>query len=311
MLRRMTAEVDEQHRAAMATIDEDLAEAHFGTARPAAPARRQFLQRAAAGAAVAIGGVVLPMGTLAAAAQDDGGDTTSTTDPTGGTTDDTTGTTVDGTTEDTTEVTTGAEPGVEAPSGAAEGEEVVDEADLAVVRFAESVERAAVAAYGLAEASGKLATDVLESARTFGLHHGQHAAALLTLSGSTDPMAANPALVEAVGPLLEEALDAETVIEVLYDLEEAAAATYLFAIGELAAITVAGAAATILPVEAQHAAVWGRVLGRPTDDYLPAVQTDDAALDPSDYPAGNPVTTTTTTAAAAAESTTTTAASEN
>ena len=47
----------------------------------------------------------------------------------------------------------------------------------------------------------------------------------------------------------------------------------------------AGALATILPVESQHATVLATVLGKTASEYLIDFLTTDAALDPADYPA--------------------------
>lgn len=281
-LRRRTAEVDEQHRAAMSTIHDDLTAVHFGEADAAATvARRRFLQRAAAGAAIVVGGTVVPLGALAAAAQESGTE--------GGTT----GDTVDPAAEGPTPISATEEGPT--PISAVEAEPLepnpdcatapidAPEADAEVVRFAESVERAAVAAYGLAVASGKLSAQVLESARTFARHHADHANALYCLVPNPAPMAANQALVDAIAPQVQGAADADALITVLYQLEESAAATYAFALGVLESADVAGAAASILPVESQHAVVWGETLDLPIDQWMPSFQSEAGALDPAEY----------------------------
>ena len=49
---------------------------------------------------------------------------------------------------------------------------------------------------------------------------------------------------------------------------------------------VGSTAASILPVESQHAVVLGSVLGKPATDYVPSFETTDAAVDPTKYPIG-------------------------
>lgn len=286
LLRRRTAEVDRLHRQAMATIDEDLRAVHLGEG-PGALARRRFLQRAGAGAVVAIGGAVVPIGAMAAAAQEGGPDDTAGggEDPTGGAA------------EATTEASEGL--GATAPSGEGGGEaEELDanegceatpvdapEADITVVRFAESVERAAVAAYELVIQKNLLASAAAESARKFHRHHEEHAEALYCLVPAEAEAPANQALVDAVQPQVEAATDAQAAAQLLYDLEEGAAATYAFALGVLESADVAGAAARILPVESQHAVVWGQFLELPIADWMPAFQSETGAFDPAEYAA--------------------------
>ena len=69
-------------------------------------------------------------------------------------------------------------------------------------------------------------------------------------------------------------------------LENAAAATYLFALGALTSKAALQLTASILPVESQHAVVLGTVLGKaPTDKtYLPSFQTQDGAVTPDEFP---------------------------
>lgn len=296
LLRRRTAQVDEQHRAAMATVIEDLTEAHVGGDAAAVASRRRFLQRASTGAAIAIGGAVVPIGAMAAAAQaGDGTDTTTGAEPiapVGG--------------EPIAPVggepiaPVGGEAAEEAPAretgdGCTAEPVAMTAEDLQVVQFAESVERAAVAAYQLALDGGRL-TDpaVIESARTFQRHHTDHAEALYCIAGNapaTDGeeadadqrMAPNATLVDAVAPQVQAAATQDAVLEVLYGLEEGAAATYQFALGVLETRDVAAAAALIQPVEGQHAVVWGEALGKPIEEWMPSFQTADGALDPAEY----------------------------
>ena len=71
----------------------------------------------------------------------------------------------------------------------------------------------------------------------------------------------------------------------LYGVEEGAAATYLKALGVVDWV-VAGPAATILPIESQHAVVLGQLADLPETSWMPAFGTEQAAFDPAEYPAG-------------------------
>lgn len=159
--------------------------------------------------------------------------------------------------------------------------------DLAIVEFAQGVEYAAVAAYEVAVSRQLMSADETELARTFGRHHGQHGAALGTLAGQSEDeldRSPNQALVDAVAPQLQSAATAADLLQVLYTVEEGAAATYQTALGALESHEAAGPAASIAPVEAQHAAALGSVLGLPTEEWMPAFQPTNGAFDPADYP---------------------------
>jgi hypothetical protein len=160
--------------------------------------------------------------------------------------------------------------------------------DPSIAKFAESVELAAVAAYVAAAQSGKVKTPaVLAAATTFAGHHMDHAKAFGAFSGDTATAVPNPGVLQAVGDQMREAPDEAAVLEVAFATENAAAATYLFAIGALANPVALAATASIMPVEAQHAAVLGYILGKdPKGDttYLPPFQTPDEAIMPSKFP---------------------------
>lgn len=237
-LRRMASHVDEQHREAMRSID-DLGEVHFGTGDPAAVAsRRSFLRRAtAAGAAITIGSVTIPLAaTIPAAAQ-----------------------------------TTASPP-------------PLNDSDAGIVRYAQSVELAAVAAYVAAVNSKQLDDTANELCRLFGRHHQEHADALGgLLPKGTGVTTANQKVVDALMPQIDNATSQNGVLQIAYQLEQAAAATYQFALGQIINQTVAGAAGSIEPVEAQHSVVLGQLLDLNPSDYLPAFQSQTGALSPQTY----------------------------
>lgn len=232
-LRRMVADVDDQHRESMKTFADEQHE--LLESEPAGTSRRQFLTRAGmAGIAVAIGSQVVPMSSLIlpAAAQSGG-----------------------------------------APS------------DKDIALFAASVEFAAVEAYKAAAASGKVKTQaVADAAQKFAGHHNEHGKAFSAYAGKTP--GPNKKVLAMVGDQLKAAKDEMGVVNLAYGLENAAAATYLFGLGVLQDPAAFQAAASILPVESQHATVLGSVLGKQvTDqDYMPSFLKTDAALNPADFP---------------------------
>jgi hypothetical protein len=120
----------------------------------------------------------------------------------------------------------------------------------------------------------------------FGGHHQDHADTLNGIIGEEEAVTEpNAALVAEFGPMIRAAADEAAILEIAYSLEEAAASTYLDAIGMLEDVRNAGALATILPVESQHATVIATALGKPVSEYLIDFLTTDAAVDPADYPA--------------------------
>src|SRR4051794_12956580 len=159
--------------------------------------------------------------------------------------------------------------------------------DAGIAAFAESVELAAVAAYMAAAQSGKVTTPaVLQAATTFAGHHQEHGAAFGAAAGSASTKKANQKLLDMVAPQIQAAADQNAVLEIAYGLENAAAATYLFALGALTSKAALKLTASILPVESQHAVVLGTVLGKPPTDttFLPSFQTQDGAVTPDKFP---------------------------
>jgi hypothetical protein len=159
------------------------------------------------------------------------------------------------------------------------------EGDAGVAAFAQSVELAAVAAYGLA-APVLTTPAVVDAATLFSAHHQEHADAFGAAAGDAASGEANAALIEALGPEIEGITDETSALEFAFTLEQAAAATYLFAMGVLTSEAALKLTASILPIEAQHAVVIGTVLGKGADEYLPPFETETAALSPGDFPVG-------------------------
>lgn len=161
------------------------------------------------------------------------------------------------------------------------------EGDAGVAAFAESVELAAVEAYGAAAKSGKVKTPaVLQAATTFAGHHKEHAGAFGGAAGDAATGKPNPGILKMVSDQLQDAGDEKAVLKIAYDLENAAASTYLFGLGVLESKPALQLAASILPVESQHAVVLGNVLGIKGKELIPAFETEEAALKPDKFPVG-------------------------
>lgn len=156
-----------------------------------------------------------------------------------------------------------------------------------IATFAASVEYAAVAAYTAAAKSGLVKTKAIADAATlFAGHHQQHGDAFKA-AGSNPNIAANKAVLDMVTPQLTAAKTENDVVALAYGLENAAAATYIFALGVLTTEKAYNAVASVMPVEAQHAVALGFVLGKSLDDkaFMPSFETKDGALDPAKFPA--------------------------
>lgn len=241
-IRRLVADVDDQHREAMRTIEDDLGELHFGARAPEVEAsRRRFVRNLGLGGAVAIGAAAVPTVALATAA------------------------------------------GAQTSSGSTKVE--LPASDLAIVDFAVGLELAAEAAYGVAVGTKLFDSSQDELARTFGRHHHEHAVALATLAGRDAETvgSANAKIVDALSPRLQGAGTADGLLQVLFDVEQGAAATYLEALGNLTSRDASGPAGTILPIESQHATAIGSMLDLPIEQWMPAFQTTAGAFDPNRY----------------------------
>jgi hypothetical protein len=156
-----------------------------------------------------------------------------------------------------------------------------------IATFAASVEFAAVAAYTAAAKSGLVKTKaVLDAATAFAGQHQQHGEAFKA-AGTNPNVAANKGVLDMVTPQLMAAKTENDVVALAYGLENAAAATYIFALGVLGNEKAYNAVASVMPVEAQHAIALGFVLGKPLDDktFMPSFETQTGALDPAKFPA--------------------------
>ena len=165
---------------------------------------------------------------------------------------------------------------------AAWAQETLSDGDLAA--FAERVELAAVEAYSAAIDTGLLDGGVVDVAEIFRRHHSEHADAFGAVASDAATGEANQAVLDVFAPQIGEAADQDALLQIAQDLENGAAATYYFSLGVLQDRDAALAAATVLPIESQHAVVLGQALGQDLEEYVPTFQGQEGALSPREYP---------------------------
>jgi Ferritin-like domain len=143
--------------------------------------------------------------------------------------------------------------------------------DLAVAATAASLENLGVYAYkaGLTAATagrlGKVPPAIATFAQTAMHQHQDHAQAwnaALTAAGKTAVTATDPALTPAVKQKFGQVTNATQLAQLALLIENIAAQTYQNAIPALTAASSVAVAATIHPVEMQHAAILYYVLGQ-------------------------------------------------
>ncbi|HEY5244190.1 MAG TPA: ferritin-like domain-containing protein [Acidimicrobiales bacterium] len=141
---------------------------------------------------------------------------------------------------------------------------------LAVAALAASLENLAIYTYGVAATAaqaGKLGTvppAILQFVKTVVTQHTQHAAAwnsLLTGAGKKAVTVTDPALTPTVDQQLGQVTTLTQVAQLALMLENTAAQTYQAEASKLKSAKAVAVAATIQPVEMQHAAILYYVLG--------------------------------------------------
>ena len=145
------------------------------------------------------------------------------------------------------------------------------DADLAA--FSQSVELAIAATYdALLPLLGDAARPIVAE---FRLHHTAHAAEFAHAAGEIAGAAATPAaivpnaaLLTALAPRLDAATDEPSALQLVFALENQLAETHAFSMNEVADPATVRAVATILPVEATHAAMTGALLGTSVPDLF-------------------------------------------
>ena len=143
--------------------------------------------------------------------------------------------------------------------------------DLAVAALAASLENLAVAAYGdvlTAASAGKLGTvppAVGTFVTTVKAQHAQHAQAwnsAITAAGHPAVTGPDKALVPTVDTAFAKVTDVGGAAKLALMLEDIAGATYQLAVSAVKAKSSIQVAASIQPVELQHAAILNFVLGQ-------------------------------------------------
>ncbi len=143
--------------------------------------------------------------------------------------------------------------------------------DLAVAALAASLENLAVAAYGdvlTAANAGKLGTvppAVATFATTVKAQHTQHAQAwnsAIVAAGHPAITSPDPVLTPVITADFAKVTDVTGAAKLALMLEDVAAATYQSAVSAVKATSSIKVAASIQPVEMQHAAILNFVLGQ-------------------------------------------------
>ena len=244
-IRRLVEQVDEQHREAMRTIEDDLGDLHFGARSAAADeSRRRFVRSLGVGGAVALGAVAVPTALLAGAAS------------------------------------------AQTSGSSSDEEELPDKRPR----------RRRVR--GRPRACGGSGLHSGRSNAVVRLGAGRHGAHVRTPSSRAcrcPGHARRDAMPKPSGypterdrrqrshPRIQSGGTADGVWEVLFGVEQGAAATYLETLGTFESAAAAGPAASILPIESQHATVIGSMLELPIDEWMPPFQTTEGAFDPATY----------------------------
>ncbi len=160
--------------------------------------------------------------------------------------------------------------------------------DTELLRFAQSVELAAVAAYDLVidrSASADLAvpTDLVPVVHALREHHRAYADSLASLLGRDAPGTANAKVIETVGGPFASG-SATEVLEAAAGLENVATATHGSIVGRLVGLDGAALIASIMSMEARHATTLTAIAG--STDPMPAAGLEDlsTALSPDDFP---------------------------
>lgn len=155
------------------------------------------------------------------------------------------------------------------PSGSSSSSKLTG--DLAVAALAASLENLAVTAYGdvlTAASAGKLGTVppvVANFATTVKAQHSQHAQAwnsAITASGHPAITYPDPVLTPVITKDFGKVTDVTGAAKLALMLEDVAAATYQSAVNAVMSTSSVKVAASIQPVEMQHAAILNFVLGQ-------------------------------------------------
>jgi hypothetical protein len=156
-------------------------------------------------------------------------------------------------------------------------------ADIGLAVFAQSVELSLGKAYATLLATNRFDDASKAILDVFRGHHIEHASTWAGLAGKSATGAANNALSGSLGSQLQQATDANSLLNVALAIENMSASTYLYLLGQLASNDGAFAAGSIMPIESQHAVVIGRMLKLDASTYLPNFENVSAAATPAAY----------------------------
>jgi hypothetical protein len=168
----------------------------------------------------------------------------------------------------------GAAPKATTPPGTPSGNKTGPASlsgDLKVAALAASLENLGIFAYNAgikAATAGKLGSvppAVVTFAQTAMSQHVQHAAAwnsVLVAAGKAKVTETDPALTPTVKQMFSQVKDVTGLAELALTIENIAAQTYQAGVSELSSAKAVAAAASIHPVEMQHAAILSFVLGK-------------------------------------------------
>ncbi len=154
--------------------------------------------------------------------------------------------------------------------------------DASAAAFLQGMELAVIALYAHPGAVvGSPAA--VQAVDAFVAHHRAHAKSFAALAGATALAAAPAKLVAALAPSAPLASERDA-LGYLHTLESRLAATQQYVLQSLATVPVVALVAATLPVECQHATVFGGLLSLPLADVVPVAQPTTGRLAPEDYP---------------------------
>ena len=154
--------------------------------------------------------------------------------------------------------------------------------DDELVRFAQGVELVMVRVYQVALPLLS-SLPASQAAAAFMRHHADHAAALAKAPGGR-PVTANRSLLGELTAMVTATKTEREALGALFDLENVLAETYQYLSEHLTTDAALRQISAILPVESQHAAVWGTTLQRELKEIVPVFQRQNGHYDPSRYP---------------------------
>ena len=157
--------------------------------------------------------------------------------------------------------------------------------DASLQAFAQSVELALVQAYSEVATAGTVTSPAaVDATTTIAQHHQEHARALGDAAGSRATNAPNRRLVTRFRADLRQASDETSALDVLLRFENETASTYMFVLGSLEATPALQLAASILPVESEHAVVLAGLVRQPPARAFPSFENQDEAFKPDEFP---------------------------